>query len=196
MTQQNVSTESSLLPKAPQQEEAALWEDVPKAHFSQPHMWTHRSQLRQVHRLNERTYYRWLKELGINRSLPAEGNARVALFYRPDVAKALSLFDSQPRRAQVAKATSAVSSTTAEPALASSQLSSLVNMVSDLAAQQKAFTTALSSLETRLTEQRQADLNQIGEQITELARKQDEISLRLPQGHLLDLFKRKEISRA
>ena len=188
MTEQNVSTESSLLPKAPQQEEAALWEDVPKAHFSQPDMWTHRSQLRQVHGLNERTYYRWLKELGINRSLPAEGNARVALFYRPDVAKALSLFDSQPRRAQVAKATSAVSKTTAEPALASSQLSSLVNMVSDLAAQQKAFNTALSRLEARLTEQRQADLNQIGKQITEMARKQEEISLRLPQGHLLDLM--------
>jgi hypothetical protein len=188
MTEQNVSSQSLLLPKAPPQQEAALWEDVPQDHFSMPQMWTHRSQLRSDHGLNERTYYRWLRELGLKRSLPAEGNARVALFYRPDVAKALALFDSQPHRAQIDKTTGAASKTTAELALASSQLSSLVNMVSDLAAQQKAFNTALSRLEARLTEQRQADLNQIGEQINELARKQDEISLRLPQGHLLDLM--------
>jgi hypothetical protein len=61
-------------------------------------------------------------------------------------------------------------------------------MVADLSAQQKALTTALSRLEARLTEQRQADLNQIGQQMTELARKQEEISSRLPQGHLLDLI--------
>ena len=61
-------------------------------------------------------------------------------------------------------------------------------MVADLSTQQKAFNTALSKLETRLTEQRQADLNQIGQQMTELARKQEEISNRLPHGHLLDLI--------
>jgi len=60
--------------------------------------------------------------------------------------------------------------------------------MADLAAQQKAATTALSRLETRLTQKRLADLNQIGQQMTEMALKQEEISLRLPQGHLLDLI--------
>jgi len=188
MTEQNVSSQSLLLPKSPLQEKAALWEDVPQDHFSLPSMWTHRSQLRSDHGLNERTYYRWIKELGLNRSLPAEGNARVALFYRPDLERALAQSDQTSRHSQTAQAAAVASSQAAEPALVSSQLSSLVNMMADLAAQQKAVTTALSSLETRLTEQRQADLNQIGQQITEMARKQEEISLRLPQGHLLDLI--------
>ena len=188
MIEQNVSNQSLLLPKTPPQEEAALWEDVPQDHFSLPQMWTHRSQLRSDHGLNERTYYRWLKQLCLKRALPAKGNARVSLFYRPDVAKALALPHNKARRTQVTEVTNAASSQAAEPALANSQLSSLVNMLSDLAAQQKAFNTALSRLETSLTEQRQADLNQIGEQITELARKQDELSLRLPQAHLLDLM--------
>jgi len=131
MREHQVSSQSLFLPKAPTQEEAALWEDVPQAHFSVPDMWTHRSQLRLDHGLNERTYYRWLKELRLKRSLPAEGNARVSLFYRQDVAKALALSHSQARRTQVAEATSVASSQTAEPALASSQLSSLVNMMYD-----------------------------------------------------------------
>ena len=90
-TQENVSTQSSLLPKAPTVEQTPLWEDAPQDHFSLPSICTHRSQLRSAHDLNERTYYRWLKELRLNRSLPAEGNARVVLFYPLDVEQALAL---------------------------------------------------------------------------------------------------------
>jgi hypothetical protein len=151
-------------------------------------MWSHRSQLRADYNLNERTYYRWIKELGLNRSLPAEGNKRVALFYRPDVEKARAQSQSQASRTLAAAPVSSSSSMPAEPALASSQLSSLVNMVSDLVAQQKAFNTALARLETRLTEQRQLDLEQINYQMTEIDRKQSEMANRLPQDHLLDLM--------
>ena len=61
-------------------------------------------------------------------------------------------------------------------------------MVADLSTLHKAFTTSLSSLETRLTEQRHADINQINQQIQVLVHKQQEMANQLPQGHLLDLI--------
>src|SRR5205823_325009 len=92
--------ETPFLPALPTTEEAELWKDIPEQHFSLPDMWTHRTSIRELYGLNERTYYRWINELksyGLNRSLSAQGNARVTLFYRPDFDHAVQLSQAASR---------------------------------------------------------------------------------------------------
>jgi len=46
----------------------------------------------------------------------------------------------------------------------------------------------ICSIESNLAEQRQADLNQINQQLGSLSQKQQEMAAQLPQAHLLDLI--------
>jgi hypothetical protein len=196
MTEQKISTpaDSPLLPTIPASEEADLWTDVPQTHFSILQMWTHRIEIRQLYGLNERTYYRWvnsLKEYGLSRSRPAQGNARVTLFYRPDLERALEAAESarRPVKARPISSTAQMPQTaTVQLGFAASQLASLANMAADLSTQQKALAAAFSRLEAGLIEQRQADLSEINQQLAKLAQQQAEMAAQLPQGHFLDLI--------
>jgi hypothetical protein len=197
MTEQKISSDADLLPTIPASEEADWWTDVPQAHFSIPQMWIHRLEIRQLYGLNERTYYRWinsLKEYGLSRSRSAQGNARVTLFYRPDLERALEAAEAAEAARRPVKAIP-ISSTTQMPqtaavqlGFAASQLTSLANMAADLSAQQKALAAAFSRLEAGLIEQRQADLSEINQQLMKLAQQQAEMAAQLPQGHFLDLI--------
>jgi hypothetical protein len=190
----NISTVSLFLPLLPTDD--AEWQDIPTEHFADPTQWLHRSQLREWLNLNERTYYRWVNEMkqyGLARSLPAQGNARVTLFYRPDIDLALS-------RAQLATASSgatrppapAVTPTVAtalpQPDLFAAQLSAIVRELASLRQQQQTFTQAITRLETTLADTRQADLDQIQQQLGQLAAEQATFNAQLPQGQFLDLL--------
>ena len=191
--------ETPFLPALPTTEEAELWKDVPEQHFSLPELWTHRTSIRELYGLNERTYYRWINELksyGLNRSLPAQGNARITLFYRPDFAKAVELASASrharnPKAAHLSAQDSSSSASATAPAqlgFIASQLASLSNSLASLATQQKALSQAIVRLESNLAEQRQADLNQINQQLNSLSQKQQEMAAQLPQAHLVDLI--------
>ncbi len=64
------------------------WADVPMEHFQAPEVWLRRIQFKDIYHISDRAYFRWierLKENGLNRSLPASRDSRVALFYKPDI---------------------------------------------------------------------------------------------------------------
>jgi hypothetical protein len=173
-----------LLPKAPKPEEEVLWTDVPKLDFSTPSKWTHRTELKALYGLNERTYYRWINKLGVNRSLPAKEKAKISLFYKPDIEQAL--LNSQALRPRaIAAPSSSIGEQTPTP---TQQLASLMNQMADLAAQQKVLSNALTRLESTLAEQRQADLNQINQTLSNLSQQQANITSQLPQAHMLSLM--------
>lgn len=189
---QNVSQTSLFLPIPPPN--PAIWQDVPADHFTSPQYWVHRTQLREWFNLNERSYYRWINEMkqyGLERSLPASGNARVTLFYRSDI------------EAATARATPPAPSSPAAPAIATSvapsqqptpstdnnaQLSLLVRELTAIRQQQQALTQSIARLETNLAEQRQTDLDQINQQFANLSSQQATISTQQPQGQFLDLL--------
>lgn len=187
---QNVSQTSLFLPIPPP--DPSIWQDVPTDHFTDPQHWVHRTQLREWFQLNERSYYRWINEMkqyGLERSLPASGNARVTLFYRPDIEAATA-------RATPSSLAAPAISTSVSPTQPptpttdnNSQLSLLVRELTAIRQQQQALTQSIGRLETNLAEQRQTDLDQINQQFAKLTEQQAIISTQQqPQGQFLDLL--------
>lgn len=189
---QNVSQTSLFLPIPPP--DPAIWQDVPADHFTSPQHWVHRTQLREWFQLNERSYYRWINEMkqyGLERSLPASGNARVTLFYRPDIeaATARATPPSPSSLAAPARQTSLAPTQPPTPTTDNnSQLSLLVRELTAIRQQQQALTQSIARLETNLAEQRQTDLDQINQQFAKLTSQQATISTQQPQGQFLDLL--------
>jgi hypothetical protein len=90
--------ESSYLPTIPVAPYDLLWQDVGKEAFFDPARWLHRAQLKQLYQIEERSYFRWineLKELGLTRNLPAQHDAKMKLFYRPDVDNAVTAWQAR-----------------------------------------------------------------------------------------------------
>src|SRR6185369_8803415 len=108
--------------RANEYEEWTLWADVPAAAFDDPASWLHRSQLKQIYSIAERSYFRWintLKQNGLKRMRPARKDWKVKLFYRADVEKAIASLqaatEARPRRGRKPSSTLASNTLSGSP---------------------------------------------------------------------------------
>ena len=110
---EEVITPTDYLPVPPTSEEAINWQDLPPADLEDAGLWLHRLLLKEMFDIKERSYFRWIDNLrvaGLTRSLMAQQDKKVRLFYRPDVEQALAQAqananaDGQTRRGRKSKA--------------------------------------------------------------------------------------------
>jgi hypothetical protein len=167
------------------------WADVPLSHFTDSNMWTHRSQILASRDMSERTYYRWIKRLqeqGL-RSLPAQENARVILFYKPDLDRAVAAIKPTSTATLDIAAPSPLPATSNTSSVTSSNLpAQLVQTLTAIQLQQQNLATAITRLEANLAQQRHQDLSRIELQFTQLAQQQAQLSSQLPQASILELI--------
>src|SRR5207253_178522 len=153
------ATPGNYLPIAPAASAAQLWQDVPAAHFQDPAWWLHRTKLKQLYGIQERSYFRWLQKLqaqGLSRFLPAQQDQKIKLFYRPDVERAVAnLSATQPHLGRPAQVTSprpdAVhTAQISPPQLAPAQLTSLQDQIATINAKQDNQAQAINTLNNQL----------------------------------------------
>src|SRR5262249_34578912 len=154
------ATIDNYLPIAPAASAAQLWQDVPAAHFQDPALWLHRTQLKQLYSIQERSYFRWLQKLqahGLSRLLPAQQDQKVKLFYRPDVDRAVPKRPATNPRlgrpAQVktpARPAAARIAQISPPQLAPDQMTTLQDQIATLNAKQDNQAQAINALNNQL----------------------------------------------
>ena len=143
-------------------EQAAVWQDLPLEHFQDADMWLHRTQMKAMYGISERSYFRWIDKLraaGLVRSRPAQIDGKVKLFYRPDVDQAITRAAAIiPRRGRRAKAFAApaaappaiVTSITQPDAITGAAIASLQAQQISLQKQHDVLANSLARIEASL----------------------------------------------
>jgi hypothetical protein len=202
--QKTPSQQPLYLPVPLSPEQVADWQGIPPEHFRSAQMWMHRALLKQEFLISDRSYFRWISNLsrhGLQRSLQAEQDQKVRLFYRPDIDKAVTATKADaanhPRRGRKPKALSAPSvqqqsmaptSTQASPAAASSQQpASLTTELLDRSGEVAALRTQLQAQDVSIS-QLQSELALIKHQLSTIKQKQAVMAEQLPQARIIEIL--------
>jgi hypothetical protein len=184
------------LPAQLSSEQIPTWQNIPPEHFLDSSFWLNRSQIKEMFGVSERSYFRWISTLeqhGLSRSLPAEQDKKVRLFYRKDLEDAAmaarNAATKEPHRGRKPKALSAPAT---EQFGALPTTEQIVTGRSERVATDAEIATLRSQLLSQATHISllQAEVAHFKHQLDLINQKQALMAEQLPQSRIIEILSR------